>query len=490
LKKILFSLFLIYINTFSFSIIQNLNGVNTAITITNQYPDYPATPGDIYEISFLTVANSSQVINAFVDLNYNIDLSFIGTVNVKGLIYSDVQKILKKKIISAYPGSIVNVAILQPGKFKVTLLGEVEYAEIIEAMSLTTLLEAINDKTTEYASLRNIEIRSEDGSINTYDLFQFTRFANVKHNPFLKPNDIITIRPFNKSVKISGSVKRPGLYQLLEDETLYDLINILADGFTSLADESRIEVLSVLDNSTEYNDKSKYVDGKKIDLHSVSLNNMDKIIVNSQNQYSQKVIIQGAITTEGNTGDKLSNKIVVPLIEGSKVSTIIHEMDAIFNLSSDIEKAFILRDGTKTDVNLRSISDDRNSEYNIVMKDNDILVIPFRQLHVFVSGHVNKSGSYPFIENRKASYYIGLAGGFNKTNNLFGSYSVTNVYGEKLSGDAIIGPEDVIWVNRDNPLSYISEYGSWLTTIISAIVVSSQLVDILTPVIEYMLGLE
>ncbi|QEN05598.1 hypothetical protein EW093_13035 [Thiospirochaeta perfilievii] len=56
-------------------------------------------------------------------------------------------------------------------------------------MSLTTLASIISGKTTNYASFRDIEIRSEDGSVKVYDLFQFTRYANKKHNPFLKPNE-------------------------------------------------------------------------------------------------------------------------------------------------------------------------------------------------------------------------------------------------------------------------------------------------------------
>lgn len=149
--------------------------------------------------------------------------------------------------MSAYPGSIVNVIISVPGKFRVTLLGEVNNAEIIDSMSLTTLVQIILGKTTKYASFRDIEIKSEDGSVAVYDLYQFTRYFDKKHNPFLKHNDVITIKPYKRTVIITGEVKRPGTYQLLGNDTLNDLIHIYADNFNKIAEISWIEIQRVLD---------------------------------------------------------------------------------------------------------------------------------------------------------------------------------------------------------------------------------------------------
>lgn len=453
----------------------NIDTVEIAIMIATQYPDYPATPGDIYEISFLTAGNTEKtVVTGFVDRNYNIDLSFIGNINVRGLIYSEVQKDLKDKISYAYPGSIVEVMIKAAGSFKVTLLGEVLEASVIDAMSLTSLSEVIEDLVTEYASYRNIEIRSEDGSYGVYDLFQFKRFANKKHNPYLKPNDVITIRPYVKSIEVTGAVKRPGVYQLLEKETLYDLINIHADGFTKLADKSNIEVLSVMKESLVYSDGAKYINAESINLSLVKLNDFDTVYVKSQIKFAPRVTIQGAIASQSNiptsddtittyNGTSVSNKITVPLVSDNKVSTILKRMEGVFNLQSDLEHAVILRNGNRIYVNLKDVLESRNSSFDIVMEDDDILIIPFRQLHVYVAGAVNESGAIPFIEDRTAKYYIGLANGFNSEKNLFRTYTVTNVYGNRLPKDSIIGPEDVIWVNTDHPLYYIGQYQNWIT---------------------------
>lgn len=448
----------------------------TAITIISQYPDYPATPGDIYNIDFLTGSNVDQTLTVFVDIEYYIDLSFIGKVNVKGMIYSDVQQILKDKILAAYPGSIVSVIIQAPGRFRVSLLGEVLIAEVLEANSLMTLYGIVQNKTTKYAGLRDIEIRSEDGSVSVYDLFQFSRYADKKNNPFLKPNDIITIRPSLKIINITGEVKKPGSYQLVKGDTLDTLINSYADGFTKIAEISNIEIKRTLKNNDEYEDTTIYINGNNIDLATVELSDYDVIKIDNRTDYNPKVVIQGAITGLNQVGTAVSNKIPVSIEKGSKVSTVLSNMSGSFNLSSDLENSFILRDGEKISINLRDIQNNTHSKFNIIMKNKDIMVVPFRQLHVYVAGSVNSSGSIPFIENRTAKYYIGVAGGFNLTESLFRSYSVWDVYGKKVKKNAIISPEDTIWVIKDHPMAYISEYGGWAISI-AAIIIAADGID-------------
>lgn len=813
------------------------------------YPDYKATPGDVYDIVYLLPSmNESNTIAGFVDNNYEIDLAFIGKVNVKGLIYTEVQEILKTRMQKAYPGAIVNVIIKSTGLFKVTLIGEVKRSYILDAMSLTTLEQIIRGRTTPYASIRDIEIRSEDGTIKHYDLFKYTRFADTKQNPFLKPNDVITIKPLNKKITITGAVKRPGTYEILNTDYLSDVINFYADGYTKLADNSKILIQKKLSENNEFDDKNIIIDGKKRNLSLISLDDYDQISIPSKISYNSNISITGEINkpgtyelidgtnlydliyihgdgfnkvadttriilkrklddqgiveldtqiidisefdiqkiilrdfdhviipkvftenqnvmltgqakktgtyvlsdkdtlydlihvygygfdkfaditrisitsqldesgkaivdreksiinankddlksiylsdldhvniprllvetksvtlsgqvkktgsfilSEGDTlydlieiygygfndfadtsrisvlsmmddaaepkkektvfdlekddlnqiilkdmdtvhiprvkldfrqvsisgqieapgtymisdgdtlfdlietygygytkfaenskieiqrrinnndvyeestfyidasetdlttvilqdydrvfipnkttysptvtfqgaiapkeqqktsndsetasaiGSSISNRIDVSIIKGNRVSTVLKKLEGTFTLSSDLEHSFLLRGSEKIAINLKDVISKIDSEYDIVLNDKDIIIVPFRQLKVFVGGSVNAGGAIPFIENRTAEYYIGLAGGYNRTENLFRSYNIRDVYGNKVPKNAIISPEDVIWVNRDHPMSYLDEYAGWITTIISTIVISYQLTDL------------
>lgn len=478
--------------------INNINNTNnsynkeatttTAITIINQYPDYPATPGDVYDIYILTSINQDKTISGFVDTNYDIDLSFIGDVNVRGLKYTEVQDKLKTKIGNAYPGSIVNVVMRATGKFKITLLGEVTNAQIIDTKGVNTLSEVIENKTTPYASIRNIEIRSEDGSLNTYDLFKFQRYASKKNNPFLRPNDVITLRPYEKKISIQGEVKRPGTYELINGDSLYDVINIYGDGFNKNAVKTEIQIKRFTDIDGEYSDSTLFVNGETQELKNIKLHDGDQVTIKNRLDYISKVTIQGAISPKeeptSDAGNSVSNRIPVTITSGSRVSTAIKDMNATFNLTSDLEKAFVLRDGEKIEINIKSILEQVSHEDDIILENKDIIIIPFRQLKVFVAGSVNKAGTVPFIENRNARYYIGLAGGFNLKENFFRSYSIRNVYGEKVKGNSIIQPEDAIWVNKDHPIAYLEEYAGYITAIITTFFVVKGMYDLGSAIAE------
>lgn len=462
-----------------------------AVRIATKFPDYPATPGDIYDIFFLTGANENQTLRCYVDIDYNIDLSFLGKVNVKGLIYSELQQLLKDSVIAAYPGSIVNVAIQSIGMFRVTLLGEVKEARVIDARSLMRLSDIIAGKTTDYASFRDIEIRSEDGSLEVYDLFQFRRYAKLKDNPYLKPNDVITVRAYDRAVTVIGEVRRAGKYQLKEEDTLHDLIYVYGDGYSKIAETSKIELQRRVDGTDIYSEDTIYIDGTKDDLKSFKLADFDIISIPSKVKFSSKVYIQGAISDPivatgdnediNTVGMSVSNKEAITIIEGNKVSTVLRKMKTTFNLSSNLEESFIVREGKQIPVNILDIQNNRDSEFDIVMMDSDILVVPFKQLVVYVGGSTGSgddgSSAIPFIENRTAMYYIAQAGGFNKSENIFNSYKVYNSNGKKIDKDSIISPEDVIWVKRNHPMSYITEYAGWLTTILTVGVLSYEFYD-------------
>ena len=134
MKKLFIFIYIISISSVNYLTSNTISDSNSTkldetsslgITIASQYPDYLATPGDVYYIRFRTAGNIvTTEMTGFVDSNYNIDLSFIGIVNVRDLIYTDVQKTIKSQITKSYPDSIVNVMLNAPGQFKFSLLVE------------------------------------------------------------------------------------------------------------------------------------------------------------------------------------------------------------------------------------------------------------------------------------------------------------------------------------------------------------------------------
>jgi protein involved in polysaccharide export with SLBB domain len=80
----------------------------------------------------------------------------------------------------------------------------------------------------------------------------------------------------------------------------------------------------------------------------------------------------------------------------------------------------------------------------ILLQEGDSFIVPFSQLFVHVAGGVLNPGTYPYIPDKTADYYLNLAGGFDPSKNRNGSFSVLDKEGNRLDSDSIIPPESIV----------------------------------------------
>ena len=99
------------------------------------------------------------------------------------------------------------------------------------------------------------------------------------------------------------------------------------------------------------------------------------------------------------------------------------------------------------------------SDYTV--ENEDILVVPFRQFFVTVTGAVMSPGRYPYIPDRDWEYYVALAGGFDKERNSFESIRITDMQGNKLTKSAI-PPECIIDAKNSTFIYYFNRYSPLL----------------------------
>ena len=81
-------------------------------------------------------------------------------------------------------------------------------------------------------SLRNIQVKRAGKTVKVYDLYDMLVYGDTSSDFRLEDGDTIFIPFFENTVKVGGSFKRPYLYELLEGETLEDVVT-LAGGFKS-----------------------------------------------------------------------------------------------------------------------------------------------------------------------------------------------------------------------------------------------------------------
>jgi len=269
-------------------------------------------------------------------------------------------------------------------------------------------------------------------------------------------------------VSIDGAVERPGTYEILDGENLRELIEIYGNGLEVLADTSRIELTRNLTTEKGSGQKS-YLTQTDINLN-FKLKSYDFITIASFSDSKPVVFVEGAINANVDSELETSTRIPAPFIPGEDYAFFARRNKAWFTATSDLANAYIIRNGETIPLNLNPILYDSEYYTTQEIKPNDTLIIPFRQYFVSVAGAVANPGRYPYIPDRTFDYYIGLAGGFVKSQNSFSSVKIQDINGKKISKNDIITPECTITAKTNSFLYYFNQYAPIITTCLTAIV--------------------
>ncbi|MDR2501298.1 MAG: SLBB domain-containing protein [Treponema sp.] len=444
-------------------------------------PEYRVTPGDVYSLTY--AAGSTPVVyQIVVDTSYRIRVSNLGVINAAGKTFQQVKREAEAVVANNYPLSGVQLLMVAPAAFKVSINGEVQEAQERIVWALARLSAIVDKETlTNYASIRNITITSANKQTKTYDLFKARRFGDMQEDPYVRPEDVITVNRVERTVQITGAVERPETYQLLPEDNLAALISYYAGGYTPLADPSRIEVIRYVDGGRD--------SGNKIFLSAAdvqndySLHNQDQIYIPAIIDLMPVMFVEGAITNydasqgavtapfqqEAAAELAAATRITVRFNAGENYASLIQRNQRWFSAISDTQNAYVIRQGERILINLNPMLYDSSYRSDYYLEENDTLVIPFRQYFITVAGAVIRAGRYPYIPDRNWEYYIALAGGFEPTKNTKQDVAIVDITGRKLSKNDAITPETVITATTNHGLYYFNQFAPIVTTILTVV---------------------
>ena len=209
------------------------------IMLARSSDDYLVTPGDVYTLAY-SAGSTPVSYTISVDTLYRVRVSNLGIVNGAGKTFPQLRREVENIVANNYPLSGVQLVLTQPSIFMVFVKGEVITAGEISVWGLSRLSSLTGRNLTAYSSIRDISVKSSNGRTRVYDLFKAQRSGDVSQNPYLRPGDEVTFNRISRVVTINGAVERPGRYQILAGENLKDIIETYANGFTPLADRTRV----------------------------------------------------------------------------------------------------------------------------------------------------------------------------------------------------------------------------------------------------------
>ena len=216
----------------------------TSLTAVGDLP----LPND-YKISLkdqFTVILSGAIDDIF-NLNVKLDGTILfpelGAISVVGLSLQEVQDKLSQLIEQSYIGVNIDISLQNLSAKKITIVGAVKTpgTYLINPFSTITGALAYSGGISEIGSLRDIKLIRNNEEVFSFDLYDLLIKGDRSKDLTIEAGDTLLINAASQFVEISGAVKRPAIYEILEGETLEDIVDF-ALGFNQTANKSNISI--------------------------------------------------------------------------------------------------------------------------------------------------------------------------------------------------------------------------------------------------------
>ena len=235
-----------------------------------------------------------SIFNLNVKLDGTILFPELGSVSVAGLTFKEVQDRLSQLIEEAYVGVNIDVSLQNLSAKKITIVGAVKTpgTYLVNPFSTITGALAYSGGISEIGSLRDIKLIRNNKEIFSFDLYDLLIKGDRSNDLTIEAGDTILISPASQFVEIMGAVKRPAIYEVLEGESVDNLIDY-ALGFTQTANKSNIS-MSFLDLS-----EAEIVEKNIKNLDQDLTNALSVSVFNYVNNSNANIRVLGAIEQPG-----------------------------------------------------------------------------------------------------------------------------------------------------------------------------------------------
>jgi protein involved in polysaccharide export with SLBB domain len=413
---------------------------------------YRLTPGDTYQLVFQV--DQTYTYPLVLQDTYELDLPVIGTINVKGMEFAALRKMVIDRIRKAYPLSVyVTFNLLAPARFDVAVFGGVESPGIVTVTPLSMVSDAIAlaRGIRRGGSYRRV-LLVRDGREMPVDLLAYNNTEpGGPNNPYLQPGDRITVPPAGVQVTIAGQVRYPGQYEMLPGETLAHLL-AYAGGLLPEAQAGSVELVRFGDEGSQ---SSASLDART--QAGTALANGDRIRVRALAENREMVLVQGGLFGAPVSADKA---IVVPVLPISvdlpwtPGLTVLQALEAVGGPTPYArgENAVVVRraTGERVAVDVDALWASRDAARDLPLEPGDTLSVPIVN-EVYVAGEVHNPGRFTYSPSLTVADYLLAAGGIDVENGSLDSLWFVDADGNRTRAttESPVKPGIVIYADRN-----------------------------------------
>ncbi|MEZ5001417.1 MAG: SLBB domain-containing protein [Chitinophagales bacterium] len=343
-----------------------------------------------------------------------VEIPNMGRIYLKGVTLGSARKLINN-MLSKYINtntSRTEIVLNYSRNITVNIVGDVSEPGSFVIPAINSVFNALNaaEGPSNIGSVRSIKVIRDGKTVNTFDLYAFLLKGEITNDFYLQDGDYIFVPALKKVVSIEGSIRRPWKYELLENETLADLIE-MAGGFTANSYTRSIQVKRFNGDKVEIQD---------IDLAAVAnganfeLKDGDEIIIPKiPADYENYVQVLGSVRFPGS----------YELKEGQRIADLIEAAGGL-TFNAYLDRAYLTR---KTEdlssviqhFNLKDVVISGQSGENVLLQKHDKIEVFSKidfleEFKVSIAGSVLKPVTKSYAEGMTLNDLIFYGGGLKK----------------------------------------------------------------------------
>jgi polysaccharide export outer membrane protein len=357
----------------------------------------------------------SSVFNAKGEVNSEgyLEIENLSRIYVKGISFGAAKQLIinqLRKYINVGT-SKTEIVLNYSRNITVHIVGDVVNPGSYVIPAINSVFNALSaaDGPSRIGTIRNIQVNRNGKTIKTMDLYDFLLKGNITNDFFLQDGDYIYVPTQKVVAKIEGSIKRPWKYEMIEGETLEDLIQ-LAGGFTANAYTQSIQVKRFVNGKVELLDidLAAFEGGKAFTI----IDGDEFIIPVIPKDFENFVKVSGAVRFPG-TYELKSGYRIADLIEAAGGLTFDAYLNRAYLIRKTEDLSSVIQNFHLGDVVLK------NSSENVLLEKHDVIDVFSKrefleEFKVSIEGAVLRSVSKDYAEGMTLNDLIFYSGGLKK----------------------------------------------------------------------------
>ncbi len=219
--------------------------------------NYRLGPGDV--LVLILTGDVEQAYTLNVTREGFVVIPQVGQVYVANLTVGQLEDELYSRLRRVYSGvrrgpnarTKFQISVSRLRNIQVYVVGDVVRPGAYQVSGAGTVLTALYAAggPTANGSFRRVDVRRGDKLVTTLDLYDYLLQGKNASDVRLQNGDVVFVPVHSGFVKVAGEVTRPAVYEVLQQETLRDLLTF-AGGFSPAAYQTRVRIHRILPPDT------------------------------------------------------------------------------------------------------------------------------------------------------------------------------------------------------------------------------------------------